>query len=398
MIRTTLASLFPQDPLPGSGAPSPEPGAAAAGEAEIPAFRAVLLAWFEAHRRELPWRETRDPYRILVSEIMLQQTRVETVVPYYLEWIRRFPDLESLARADEEEVLRAWQGLGYYRRARNLRLAALKVLEEHGGEVPEDATVLRRLPGVGEYTAGAVGSIAFGVPVPAVDGNVRRVLARLLDEGAPGAARLRAVASTLVDPDRPGDWNQALMELGATVCVPRSPACARCPVARWCTARAEGTVAERPARASAREVPRFLEAVAVMVRRGREPSPGGWEVLLERRPEGGLLGGMWGCPGVTFAGDGDGDEDAAAAARSLVRELLGEDAGAGEALPSVEHRFTHRAVTYLPFRYVLEDGGGTGDGGGEGARRWVPVAELDRLPIPRAQERILGDAEPAGGP
>ena len=230
----------------------------------IPAFRRALLDHFDGTRRALPWRSERTPYRVMVSEFMLQQTRVEAVIPYYERWLRRFPGWEALADAGEDEVLRAWTGLGYYRRARNLHRAARIVRERYGGELPEDSEALKRLPGVGEYTAGAVASIAFGRAVPAVDGNVKRVLCRLFDLEAPTAARLREKAAALVDPGRPGDFNEALMELGATVCTPRSPGCGGCPVRGWCRARAAGTVAERPARRPRGKVPR-VEHVAVVV-------------------------------------------------------------------------------------------------------------------------------------
>ena len=188
-------------------------------------IRRALLEHYDSTARDLPWRRDSDPYRVLVSEVMLQQTRVETVKGYYVRWLERFPSVETLASAEEDEVLKAWEGLGYYRRARNLRRAALQLREVHGGVVPETYAALRELPGVGEYTAGAVASIAFGVVVPAVDGNVRRVLARLFDVETPRAPWLRSMATSLVDNERPGDWNQALMELGATQCTSRAPRC-----------------------------------------------------------------------------------------------------------------------------------------------------------------------------
>ncbi|HSM59782.1 MAG TPA: A/G-specific adenine glycosylase, partial [Longimicrobiales bacterium] len=226
-------------------------------------LRGALLDHYDRTRRRLPWRGQTDPYRIWVSEVMLQQTRVDTVIPYYRRWMARFPDVDSLATASEDEVLLAWEGLGYYRRARHLHAGAAWVRDRHDGRVPDSVEELRRIPGVGEYTAGAVASIAFGEPAPAVDGNVRRVLARLFDEPAPTRAWLRDRAGHLVDPGRPGDWNQALMDLGAAVCTPRSPSCGACPVARWCAARAAGTQAERPAPAVRRPVPSGTFASAV---------------------------------------------------------------------------------------------------------------------------------------
>ncbi|MBA3584678.1 MAG: A/G-specific adenine glycosylase, partial [Gemmatimonadetes bacterium] len=248
--------------------------------------RQDLLAWYDRQQRDLPWRRERDPYRVWVSEVMLQQTRVETVLPYYERWMKRFPALDDLADADPEDVLRAWSGLGYYARARNLHRAAMTVRERHGAVLPNDAARLRELPGVGAYTAGAVASIAFGRPEPAVDGNARRVLCRLFDLASPSAAELFRRAAALVDPDRPGDFNQALMELGATVCRPRAPRCARCPLARGCRARARGTAEYRPRARSGGPVPAFRVGTAVVVSsRGR--------FLLGRRPPRGLLGGLW---------------------------------------------------------------------------------------------------------
>ena len=210
-------------------------------------LREAVLTFYARRRRDLPWRRETHPYRLWVSEVMLQQTRVETVVSYYEQWVRRFPDLATLADAPLDDVLRAWSGMGYYRRAHMLHAAAAIVRDVHGGELPSDAEELRRLPGVGEYTAAAVASIAYGRPLAAIDGNVRRVLARLHDEAAPSSSWLRDAAAVLLDQARPGEWNQALMELGATVCTPSRPSCSRCPLSSWCAARAAGTQEQRPA-------------------------------------------------------------------------------------------------------------------------------------------------------
>lgn len=196
-----------------------------------------LLRWYGAHARDLPWRHTRDPYRIWVSEIMLQQTRVAAVVEHYQYFLRRFPDLASLARAREQDVLAAWSGLGYYRRARMLHQAARQVVREHGGSLPRRAAELRRLPGIGRYTAAAIASIAFAEPVALVDGNVERVLARLFGWRIPKPAQVWDAAAALISPTRPGDFNQAMMELGATVCTPLAPRCSACPVRQQCVTR-----------------------------------------------------------------------------------------------------------------------------------------------------------------
>ncbi len=285
---------------------------------DIPGFRRTLLDHFDRSRRVLPWRSERTPYRVMVSEFMLQQTRVETVIPYYERWLRRFPGWEALAEAGEDEVLREWTGLGYYRRARNLHRTARVVRERFGGELPEEPAALKRLPGVGEYTAGAVASIAFGRAVPAVDGNVRRVLCRLFDMEAPTAGRLREEAARLVDPGRPGDFNEALMELGATVCTPRAPGCGGCPVLGWCGARGAGTVDERPARRPRREVARVGYGVAVVVGGG----PSSTVTLLRKRPESGLLASMWEFPSIRLSGDEKpGGVRIGAAANRLLKDL-----------------------------------------------------------------------------
>lgn len=335
--------------------------------------RRALLDHYDARRRSLPWRGERDPYRVLVSEVMLQQTRVETVLGYYDTWLERFPDVEALAAATPDDVLKAWEGLGYYRRARNLQGAARVVREELGGELPSTYEGLRALPGVGEYTAGAVASIAFGEQVPAVDGNVRRVLSRLYDEPAPTAPWLRERAGELVDPVRPGDWNQALMELGATVCTPRGPRCDRCPVAEWCLARERGTQEERPAPVAKRAPRKAVFAVAVIHRRER--------VLLVRRPPDGLLGGMWAFPEVEVAVE----NDAAAAAGTVAEELGANAVGAGEPLPVCPHRFTHLDATYVPFLFGARGLSTTGSAG----VTWLRLSEPAGVALPVAQRRIL---------
>lgn len=361
------------------------------GETIVPArergaFRQRLLAHFDAHARDLPWREDPDPYGVLVSEFMLQQTRVETVVPFYRAWMHQFPDLERLAAADEASVLLQWKGLGYYRRARNLHALA-RTLQASGGEVPRDPAALRRLPGVGPYTAGAVASIAFQVVTPAVDGNVRRVLARLLDDPRPGAARLEREAGVLVDPDRPGDFNQAMMELGATVCTPRAPRCSACPVVSWCRANRAGTAEERPAPPPRRRLPRLEEVVAVVEDRTSE---GGPRILLEPRPVDGLLGGMWQCPSMSHEKEGE----RLAGLERLLADLALDPPPVVRSpptpLPPVPHLFTHRHVTYHPFVVRLDGPSvprpGTAPGG---ARRWVAADETEGLPLSRAQERIV---------
>ncbi len=246
--------------------------------------RAALLDWYDAHKRDLPWRRSRDPYAIWVSEIMLQQTRVQAVLEHYAAWMERFPTVQSLAAAGEPDVLALWSGLGYYRRARLLHRAAQVVENELGGLFPETETGLRALPGIGEYTAAAVASIAFGEPVPVVDGNVERVFARLLALRLPARAEVRAGAAALLAPDRPGDANQAMMELGATVCLPRNPLCLQCPLQRWCRTRGEHPVAAR----------KPLVARSIVYGFTREAN--GRVLLRQRAGDESLMAGMWELP------------------------------------------------------------------------------------------------------
>lgn len=257
------------------------------------ALRAKLLAWFDERSRDLPWRQTRDPYKIWVSEIMLQQTRVETVRPYYKAWMAAFPTVEDLARAELDDVLHLWQGLGYYRRARTLHRAARELVEERAGATPTTYTSWLEVPGVGTYTAGAISSIAFDEVVPAVDGNVLRVLSRLFDDDGDIASaatrrRFEEVAALLVDPVRPGDFNQALMELGATICMPRRAECLLCPVNDLCAVRGTGRELELPIK-SKKQKQRPEKRSAVLYRRGDE-------FLVVQRKQDGLLGGLWEFP------------------------------------------------------------------------------------------------------
>lgn len=325
---------------------------------------------------------------------MLQQTRVETVIPYYERWLARFPTLTDLAEAELDEVLKHWEGLGYYSRARNLHRATRIVRERHGGTLPADPAALRQLPGIGDYTAGAIASIAFGLPEPAVDGNVRRVFSRLFDLPDPGAAELRAIAARLVPEDRPGDFNQALMELGATVCTPRSPTCGTCPAESLCLARARGIQLERPLPKPKKAIPEDDVATAVLIAAdGR--------TLLTRRPEDGLLGGLWEFPAAAIAAD---EEPALAAARAAATAYGAELPGTPRPEPvgNVVHTFTHRRTTYRAFRFRLtmpapsyrqaaDAGGPTSRSESEGERReaaWVTPAELAEYTLPVAQRKI----------
>ncbi|HEY4049311.1 MAG TPA: A/G-specific adenine glycosylase [Acidobacteriaceae bacterium] len=272
---------------------------AVAAKGYIPEFREQLLAWFDANARDLPWRRKGGPYSIWVSEIMLQQTRVAAVLDHYANFMTLFPSIVSLALAREDEVLAAWSGLGYYRRAKLLHRAAQFVVREHQGSLPRTADDLRKMPGVGEYTAAAIASIAFGEPVAVIDGNVQRVIRRIFHppndleaQNAPTAQWIRRHADALLDRERPGDFNQSMMELGATVCFPKNPLCLSCPVQKFCITRGEHAVEPRKPMRS-RQI-----AYALMVRGGTA----GRQILLEQRPESvSLMPGMWELPEITMA-------------------------------------------------------------------------------------------------
>ncbi|MBI4859988.1 MAG: A/G-specific adenine glycosylase [Candidatus Riflebacteria bacterium] len=313
-----------------------------------------MLAWYRRHRRDLPWRRTRDPYRIWVSEIMLQQTTVQTVLPYYHAFLEVFPTVEALAESPLDAVLARWSGLGYYSRARNLKRAAERVVEEHGGSIPDDRERLQRLPGIGEYTAGAILSIAFSRREPVLDGNVIRVLARLfLLAGDPRKQPLRNVlwtlAARMVPADDPGDFNQGLMELGATVCAPRSPTCGSCPLATICGAGRAGRAGEFPTpQPRPVTVPVRLAAAVISSCRG---------FLMVRRARAGLLADLWEFPGGEIQRRGD-------AQAQLARLLLDRHSlrvTVGRELARFGHSITNRRMTVIAFEARLE-----------GARRAVP--------------------------
>jgi len=321
-------------------------------------LRRALASWFHKAARDLPWRSTRDPYAILVSEIMLQQTQVATVIPFYERWLARFPDFASLATADESEVLSVWQGLGYYSRARNLHRAAKLVVEKHGGEMPRDPALIRALPGIGRYTAGAVASFAFDLPEPLVDANVARVLARQLNLHTPidstaGQAALWSIAGSLVPKEGARSFNGALMELGALVCTPRLPHCERCPIRKCCAAFANGTTASIPRKKPRRKQAELAEHCAWTVSHGR--------ILLEHQT-GKRWSGLWKLPSLPAAPD-------------------------AAPLLAVEYPFTHHRVTLSVFAQptpspVREN------------LAWHPLASLAGVPLTaphrRAIERLRG--------
>jgi A/G-specific adenine glycosylase len=310
----------------------------------LDAFRRRLLGWFRANRRAHPWRLDRNDYRIWLAEVMLQQTRIAAVIPYYEKFLARFPDVKSLADAAEQDVLRLWAGLGYYSRARNLQQAAREMVARHGGKFPRGFAAALALPGIGRYTAAAVLSIAFDAPHAVLDGNVARVLARL--DAVRGDLRaplrwkkLEATAQTLLAPEAPGDWNQALMELGETICTPKSPRCDECPVALWCEARKRGLVDSIPApRKKPTGVKQRIAAAVLLDARGR--------TLLVRDPgahDGVLFSRMWQFPAVEFT------KNPAAALADHLRSKLRFDPPALVELPHAKHGVTFRNITLVPF-------------------------------------------------
>ncbi|HEX3555715.1 MAG TPA: A/G-specific adenine glycosylase [Thermoanaerobaculia bacterium] len=343
-----------------------------------------LLAWFDLHRRNLPWRRTRDPYRIWLSEVMLQQTRVETVLPFYNRFLERFPTVEDLAAAGTDEVLALWSGLGYYRRARQLHAAARRIAEL--GTFPSTLEGLLALPGVGAYTAAAVASIAFGVATPVMDGNVERVLSRCLaldEDPKSGSARrqLLAAAAGLLDPERPGDGNQALMELGATLCSPRRPKCLLCPLRPGCRAAREGDPERYPVARAKRQGERHRLVAAVVEKGGR--------VLLFRRPEDSvLLAGTWELPWVTVEVDGVPAveaPEAALASRYGGRWTLGPRAA------GVRHGITYRDLEVDVHRATLAWGGEVREGW---AADWFDAAGRSDLPLSSLVGKVLAALSP----
>jgi len=344
----------------------------------------ALLDWFGTQSRDLPWRILRTPYRVWVAEVMLQQTQVETVRAYYGRFIARFPTLDDLAGASLEEVLKLWEGLGYYGRARSLHRAAQEIVSRFAGHLPADVAALRTLPGIGAYTAGAIASIAFGIPTPAVDGNVRRVMARVLAISTPTPAMLEAAVRVWL-PERnsesecgPGAFTEALMDLGATLCRPKSPRCLLCPWHALCQARQQGSPTAYPAPRSRKKIPHYDVAAAVTVRAdGR--------ILIARRRIEDMLGGMWEFPGGKRE-DGESLPDA------LCRELqeeMGITIVVGEQLTVVKHAYTHFRITLYAFMSRLVSG--TPRCIECDDFRWATLDEIDALPMAVTDRKIAAE-------
>lgn len=375
-------------------------------------FSRELLTWYRRGNRDLPWRRSKDPYRIWVSEIMLQQTRVDTVIPYFERFMERFPTVQALAEAPEEEVLKCWEGLGYYSRARNLQAGARMVAQFYGGIIPDDKESVAGLKGVGPYTAGAIMSIAFNRPEPAVDGNVMRVLSRyfcLEEDIAKPKTRvgIEKLSASLIPESAAGDFNQALMELGALVCTPKSPSCLPCPVMEHCEARLQGRESELPVKTKAKP-PRPEYRLAVIVQ-GSGENEG--KVLVRQRPETGLLAQMWELPHV-IAGDSQGEwfKDEAPKESAELAEAIGRmletDAGLlirpTGWLADEEHVFSHIHWYMRVYRadmgelsaasehgMAAEAGAAYETDAAQSAYRWIGREEMDKLPFPNLFLRIL---------
>lgn len=352
-------------------------------------IRRRLLAWFDGNRRDLPWRDDRDAYRIWISEVMLQQTQVATVIPYFERFLRSFPTLSDLARADEQQVLRLWEGLGYYRRARDLHRSAKLLLANHNGELPDDPAVWRELPGVGRYILGAVLSQAFDRRLPIVEANSKRVLCRLFGQGGDPTRRpvsdwLWQTAESLLPGKRVGDFNQAIMELGALVCTPTSPRCDECPLAKGCVAFREGKQQSLPAKAASPPI-EAVQEVAVVVRKVSK-------VLLLRRPATGRWANMWEFPHIRLH-EKEAEE---VGAQRILSEMLSIRAEMGRELLTIHHSVTRFRIRLVAFEAKFQSGKIQPAYHEEG--RWLSSAELADYPVSSPQRLLAKEVAATVGP
>jgi len=309
----------------------------------MPAFQLNLLQWYDENARELPWRSDPKPYKVWLSEIMLQQTRVETVLPYFERFLERFPDIGSLASASQEEVLRLWEGLGYYSRARNLHKAAQVVMSDLSGQLPASAASLEKLPGIGKYCAAAIASIAYGEPAAAVDGNIKRIYARLLNlQEALGSSgfeqKVQSYAQEVLPKNRPGDFTQALMDLGSLLCLPKQPQCQVCPISASCLAYQHNTQNSLPFRVKKAPLPHYTVCAAVIIKAG--------QVLLKQREQQGMLGGLWEYPGGKIE---NSDQDLTDCLRRELEQKTGLKIAVGEKIGLFPHSYTHFKISLHSF-------------------------------------------------
>jgi A/G-specific adenine glycosylase len=338
-----------------------------------------LLTWYKRQQRDLPWRNSNDPYAIWVSEIMLQQTRVETVIPYFNRWMRSYPDVYALASASRQDVLSHWEGLGYYRRAHNLHRAAQQVVDEYDGAIPSDIDDLKSLPGIGDYTAAAITALAFERDALALDGNLRRVLSRLFDRtenprSLKGERILRELGNQYLPSGSASEFNQALMDLGATICKPRNPACSECPLQDSCLAFQRGVQEQRPVKVRRHPTPSVHAAAAVIIENGA--------VLIGRRPEEKLLGGLWEFPG----GKQEPDERLEDCLKREIMEELGVEILVGEKLGTFEHAYSHFAISVHAF--ACQRLKGDPQLHDHTALKWVQLLDLPDYPMGKVDRRI----------
>jgi A/G-specific adenine glycosylase len=338
-----------------------------------------ILQWYKKNKRDLPWRKTTDPYAIWVSEIMLQQTQVATVIPYYQRFLKSFPTVRDLAKADLSRVLKTWEGLGYYSRARNLHRAAQIVSNHYHGEFPDQLTDLRTLPGIGRYTAGAILSIAFNKEAPILDGNVKRVLSRLFAIADPSArgkseARLWHLSESLIPKGEASSFNQGLMDLGATTCTPKEPRCSKCPLSRLCKGKACGEPERFPTKTARKKIP-HIEAISAVIQRDGK-------VVLRQRPPAGLLGGLWEFPNWPIEGKGNPKNYLG----QKVKSDLGLTVKSKEPIGSFHQTFTHFKLTLHVFHCQVL--------GRVGRGKWVLHKDLPLLPMPRIHRRIANTLGP----
>ena len=343
-------------------------------------IRKALLKWYHLNSRKLPWRESKKPYDIWVSEIMLQQTQVNTVIPYFQRFCKKFPDIQALAASDLQPVLKLWEGLGYYSRARNFHKAAKIVVEQYGGNVPDDRGAFIALPGVGDYIAAAVLSIAFDQPLAVVDGNVKRVLARLFEIDAPvnvsAAYKIfKGFANDLLDVDDPATFNQAVMELGAMVCKPSKPDCGICPLSSWCLALKNEHAAAFPVKIKKAKVPHYFMAVGVIFK--------GDKVLIVRRPEEKMLGGLWEFPGGRL----QAKEKAENACAQIIAEKVNLNVAIESKLTRIQHAYTHFKITADIFICTLVSGRVRRNGPTD--HQWVYLNALEKYPFPGSNHKFI---------
>ncbi len=346
---------------------------------QVTQLRRSLLTWYQQQGRDLPWRRTRDPYAIWISEIMLQQTQVKTVIPYYERWLKAFPTVQTLAAAEQQTVLKGWEGLGYYARARNLHQAAQQVVSEFDGVFPCEIEKAIALKGIGRTTAGGILSAAFDAPTPILDGNVKRVLSRLVAYPAVpnrAIAPLWQLSEQLLDPKHPRDFNQAIMDLGATLCTRHNPACLLCPWQSECAAYNQNAVTRFPMTESRQPLPHKQIGVAVIT-----DSEG--RILIDRRKQEGLLGGLWEFPG----GKIEPGESEADCVRREIKEELDIKIEVGTKLITIEHAYTHFKVTLNVFNCAYLGGNPKPIECDE--IRWVTLDEIDEYPFPKANSQII---------